>query len=457
MSDSFPRIDSASEQLITVFHRLKSAAGDTILPLVITHHCDAVDCQAWLAGQNDLPRIYWKSRDDGREIAAAGVAILRITESPAAAALQAQRMIAAADQDELLCMVGGRFMGTNAKDDRWRSFPSGMVLVPKTILRREGDNYFFQRIIPIRSTTTLDQIKPALGETINLSSRAESPVANFVHLIKKQDLPDQNFWRDLLLAALGKISEGVFDKVVMARATEYGFDQQTKPLDLFNTLCRQHRSSYQLYFEASPDLAFYTVSPERLFCRQDHTIRIDAVSSTVIRGQTEEEDRLLAKYLMQSSKERREHQYVIDSVSRRLTALFDRQPHIQDTDILKLDQVQHLYTRLSLPVTASISDADVLRVLHPTPAVGGSPRDAALAFIAEYEPFDRGWYAAPFGIMSKTWAEFAVGIRSLLHDRDHLIAFTGAGIVAGSEPDAEWRELEAKNVVARMVSPLDVG
>ena len=91
-----------------------------------------------------------------------------------------------------------------------------------------------------------------------------------------------------------------------------------------------------------------------------------------------------------------------------------------------------------------IKDSDLLPAFHPTPAVSGAPDAEARALIRELEPFDRGWYAGPVGWISHSQAEFAVGIRSGLLSRRILRIFTGAGIVEGSVPEEEWREIEDK-------------
>ena len=85
----------------------------------------------------------------------------------------------------------------------------------------------------------------------------------------------------------------------------------------------------------------------------------------------------------------------------------------------------------------------MLRALHPTPAVGGYPKEGALEEIRSAEPFDRGWYAGPVGWIGAD-AEFAVGIRSGLVRGNRLALFSGAGIVEGSVPEAEWAEIEQK-------------
>ena len=106
-------------------------------------------------------------------------------------------------------------------------------------------------------------------------------------------------------------------------------------------------------------------------------------------------------------------------------------------------------THLATPIHAHLAEArsaiELAGLLHPTPAVGGEPIDAAGAAIAELEEMDRGWYAGPVGWMDVTEdGEFCVALRSaLLRDR-HAHAFAGAGIVAGSDPAAELAETELK-------------
>ena len=82
--------------------------------------------------------------------------------------------------------------------------------------------------------------------------------------------------------------------------------------------------------------------------------------------------------------------------------------------------------------------------LHPTPAVGGYPRENALAEIEPLEPFCRGWYAGPIGWIGRHGSEFAVAIRSGLVEKNKVSVFSGAGIVKGSTPEEEWAEIEQK-------------
>ena len=111
---------------------------------------------------------------------------------------------------------------------------------------------------------------------------------------------------------------------------------------------------------------------------------------------------------------------------------------------MQLTHRSHLYARVSGTLQSDICDADLLRMLHPTPAVGGHPSREAIAAISALEPFDRGWYAGPIGWIGADAAEFAVGIRSGVLERNTLSLFSGAGILTGSTPEGEWQEIEQK-------------
>src|ERR671923_234166 len=117
----------------------------------------------------------------------------------------------------------------------------------------------------------------------------------------------------------------------------------------------------------------------------------------------------------------------------------------EEPELIKVANIQHLATPVRAQLAEARSAVELAGTLHPTPAVGGEPRDQALEAIAELEGIDRGWYTGPIGWMDAAEdGEFCVGLRSaLLRDREaHL--FAGCGIVADSEPAAELQESELK-------------
>jgi menaquinone-specific isochorismate synthase len=116
----------------------------------------------------------------------------------------------------------------------------------------------------------------------------------------------------------------------------------------------------------------------------------------------------------------------------------------RENKVLKLAFVQHLHREYQGSLKPEVSDREILETLHPTPAVAGYPRLNSIKYIYELEGFDRGWYAGPIGWIGKETSQFAVAIRSALLKGKHLTVFAGAGIVAGSDSEKEWQEIENK-------------
>ena len=163
-----------------------------------------------------------------------------------------------------------------------------------------------------------------------------------------------------------------------------------------------------------------------------------------MRGADSIADEALAIELLTSDKDQREHDIVRKSIRQKLHQFVDHLNVDTQASILRLANKQHLRSNVQGTLKEGVDDGMLLKRLHPTPAVGGYPTDNALPEIARIEPFNRGWYAAPVGWIGADSAQFAVGIRSGLVEGKELSLFSGAGIVRGSDPDAEWREVENK-------------
>ena len=157
-----------------------------------------------------------------------------------------------------------------------------------------------------------------------------------------------------------------------------------------------------------------------------------------------EDDEGLRDDLLHSSKDRSEHSYVRSGIGEVLAPLCEELEINGDVADMKLARGRHLRSRVRGTLREGVTDAGLLEALHPTPAVGGHPRDVALDEIRDLEPFDRGLYAGPIGWIGADASEFAVGIRSGLVRGRTLDLYSGAGIVAGSVPDEEWAEIENK-------------
>ena len=195
-------------------------------------------------------------------------------------------------------------------------------------------------------------------------------------------------------------------------------------------------------------MAFIGASPERLFRREDRELITEAVAGTRPRSKSHDEDSKLAEELMTSQKDQLEHQIVRKSIRQQLHRCLEAESLSVSAQpkLLPLARTQHLFSEIRGQLCSDVSDAQLIDTLHPTPAVGGYPTENALAEISRLEPFDRGWYSAPVGWISRDAAEFAVAIRSGLLAGQELSLYSGAGIVPGSDADAEWDEVEHKLV-----------
>jgi menaquinone-specific isochorismate synthase len=263
-------------------------------------------------------------------------------------------------------------------------------------------------------------------------------------MLCRKDFPEREGWTANVNSALGLIRSGVLDKIVLARKAVYTFAMPATAAEILAVLRNVTSNCYHFLIQPSHEVAFMGTPPECLFRREDGQLVTEALAGTRPRTGREEEDEAYGLELLESPKERNEQELVRKALIRQLHLLCDRVDADESPELLLLERKQHLISRLSGTLRSGTTDTDILQALHPTPAVGGAPRDNALRELPRLEPFSRGWYAAPVGTFGTDFAEFAVAIRSgLVHGRD-VNVYSGAGIVDGSDPEREWEEIENK-------------
>lgn len=256
--------------------------------------------------------------------------------------------------------------------------------------------------------------------------------------------PDRDGWRQQLRTALDRIDSGELRKVVLAQAL--GVDLATAPVvpDILSGLASRYPECTRFLIRPQSAGTFFGATPERLVTVEDRDVRATVLAGSTGRGDTDAEDAWLAQDLRDSAKDRHEHDVVLEAIQDRL-APFSTTVEAGDRRVRKLATIQHLET----PVEATLAEdhhvLDLVERLHPTPAVGGMPQKAALESIRELEPFDRGWYAAPFGWIDAAGnGTFVVALRSAVADDSRATLFAGSGIVDDSDPDFEWDEVQVK-------------
>jgi isochorismate synthase len=187
-------------------------------------------------------------------------------------------------------------------------------------------------------------------------------------------------------------------------------------------------------------------SPELLVSRRGTEVRSNPLAGSAPRSGDAAEDRANAEALVASSKDREEHEIVVDAVAETLGPFCDELTWDPEPILRETPNVWHLSTRFRGVLRAPAPSAlELVAELHPTPAVAGSPRDAALDAIAELEPFDRGRYAGPVGWVDASGdGEWAIALRCAELRGDRAVLYAGAGIVADSDPAKELDETERK-------------
>ena len=245
--------------------------------------------------------------------------------------------------------------------------------------------------------------------------------------------------------ALSDIAAGDLQKIVLARAKDLVATETLHPLRALNGLRQRFSDCYAFSVANGRGQSFIGASPERLLRAGDGRLLTEALAGSAARGTTASEDAAIASALLRDDKELREHQLVLGSIVGALASLGLAPEFPGRPDIRRYANVQHLHTPVQAALPGNIRLLDVLARLHPTPAVGGSPRDRAIARIRELEAFPRGLYAGALGwIDSAGSGEFFVCLRSALIDGPRARLYAGAGILAGSSPQKELAETEMK-------------
>ena len=411
---------------------------------------EPTDLLQWLRGQPAGARRYFRDRSTKLEVASVGTAAACAFGEPEAwrqagkghewkgqegkAHEAGSGSSRATGPRASAWFVSLPFDGARARDAAWTRFTGRSCLLPEIELRRDGE----QHVLAVHITAATD--RPALAAALRRASASADSCVVEPALVRQSDGNGEADWIRAVRAGLERIRAGAMRKIVLARTRRYSASGALDPVAVLSRLAARESRGFRFMIEAGAGHAFLGVTPERLFSRSGRIARSEAVAGTRPRGVDGVADRLLGESLLASAKDRREHELVVERVREALAGCATSLRVDGEPRLLRLAYVQHLATRVQAELRAGIGDRELVRALHPTPAVAGAPVAEAIEALREFEPFDRGLYAGPVGVVSRDGAEIAVAIRSARIDGDQLTAFAGAGIVEGSDPAEEWRE-----------------
>jgi isochorismate synthase len=331
----------------------------------------------------------------------------------------------------------------------WSEFHPPTALFPEVMLTVDDDGAWLNVAGPSDESTLLDDARELAAALAAAEDVPPEPAPRSLHAGSPFAPAEADVLHARVTAALAAIASGEVQKVVVATAHTTQLAQPADPVALLRRLRSAQPGCFLYLVEPVPGKAFLGATPERLVAVSGSQARTMALAGSARRGQNAADDSALGASLLDSAKDRAEHQLVVDEL-RVVLAPMASEMDVPDAPRLKqLATIQHLETPITATLPAQGDVLDLAGRLHPTPALAGTPREAALAVIHELEGNARGWYGGLVG-----WADAAgngdlsVAIRCLLLDGDSATAFAGAGIVAGSDPEREVAEIGLKLGVA---------
>ncbi len=419
---------------------------------LVSRTCEVPDVsyRAFLSGRG-APRIYWATPDGFEVVGVGAAAMVTASGSDRFGSLQrdAVTLFEEADSDGPEVARPRAFGGLSFGDAHesaspWDGFPAAGFVVPRTTLTRaEGTTWL--TVTEVVDEPDTDDIETEL-------ERSRQRVVDLPMLRPTSDPPGvlatrltapREEWTEQVARAVDRIRDGALRKVTLATSMEVDLESELTIPAALERFRRTYPNCYRFLVQPTDDAAFFGPPPERLVRLRGSRIETEALAGSMPRGETPTEDNGFADALVESEKIRHEQQLVVDAIREQLEPIAD--VRCGDRGIRKLANIQHLHTPIRASLDTDVHVLEVVEALHPTPAVGGLPLSKALATIEEIESFDRGWYAAPIGWFDGDGdGEFAVGIRSGVASGDRVTLFAGNGIVADSDPDEEWEEVQPK-------------
>lgn len=313
----------------------------------------------------------------------------------------------------------------------WSGFPALLLRVPAlAVTRVRGRTY----------ATAMTADADALLELSATGVRA--PAARKLAVTP---LRNPVAWTAAVGSASARLRAGEAAKVVLAREVLARGDGVVSAAMVARSLRAAYPSCFTYLITGADGTAFAGASPELLVRRSGRRAFSQPMAGSVARGASEVEDERLTRELEESAKDAVEHRIVSDFVVDALRP-FAQSVSARPPEVVRFTNIQHLATSVSAELVEPPADAlQLAAALHPTPAVGGWPREAAEALIDELEGMERGWYAGAVGwIDSHGDGEFAVALRCGLLWEDGARLYAGVGVMPDSDPARELEETELK-------------
>lgn len=317
----------------------------------------------------------------------------------------------------------------------WEQFGDGSFTLPRWCYGRDGERAWLTAAIAEPSGADPYAVAEQLAVRVRAIASAGIPASQPSSAMRVDQLAYDR-WEREVQAVRADIAAGASAKIVLARRAAIELSAPADPIAVLARLGAHHPGCFRYGFRRG-ETTFLGATPERLIGKAGARIATQALAGTIAPGRADE--------LLASAKDAGEHELVVCAIRDALAPLCAELSVPAAPQVRALRHMLHLETPIAGVLRAPGHVLDLVEALHPTPAVGGVPTARAVRWIAEREPDARGWYAGPVGWFDAAGdGELAVAIRAGVLRGQRAFVYAGAGIVAGSDPRAEYDETAAK-------------
>lgn len=311
----------------------------------------------------------------------------------------------------------------------WSDFRDASFALPRWLYGTDGERAFLRltaRRGEIDGARMIDEALAMLGSARGPAPRDAASEADLVRT-------SPEVWGEMIGDALARIRARELTKVVPMALCKVEVRGALDPREALGNVGALYPECARFAFQRG-DAVFLGASPERLVQKSGLFVEADALAGSAPRRAAG--DARAASGLLESDKDRREHRVVVEAIESTVPGA----PVVRT-----LRNVHHLWTPIAATLARPAHVLDLVRLLHPTPAVCGTPREAAIRWIAAHEPATRGWYAGAVGWFDAAGdGAFSVAIRSGVLAGGEAWLYAGAGIVEGSDAYMEYAETRTK-------------
>ncbi|MCA1656860.1 MAG: isochorismate synthase [Actinobacteria bacterium] len=346
----------------------------------------------------------------------------------------------------LIAVGGFSFADNGGSAPHWRGFPSGSLVVPEVAIARRGEDVRITVAAAVSAQDSPVRVLARLSARLKELRQAPLPLLDPspVERARISSAMAPEHFEHAVSSAVELIRAGELQKVVLAREVQVHAAAPHAVGGVFGVLREGFPACFSFCVQQG-EAAFVGASPELLVRREGLRASTMALAGSTRRSADPAVDAHLGEQLLRSSKDREEHGIVARRIERSL------RPHAvwvtaaPEPALVRVANIQHLATPVRAQLAEPLGLLDLARVLHPTPAVGGEPREAAVQLIPALEGLDRGWYAGPVGWLDAAEdGELCVALRCALIEGPLARCYAGNGIVGDSDPAAELAETEVK-------------